>query len=422
MSKDNLNLDILGNSDDETVDKLAENFSAVSNSDKERLFRKSFEKYMNTKAVSENTAETTAVVKGKRPKLHMKYFSLVSALLVVIFVSIFWTVKLNPHIEDNTVSESDSSVTATTEKTSETTTNAESSVSAETSKKTETTADGSTTQTTETVTEITDNKVKSTSDNSVTKHINHSEDNITSTVQATNSNSEKVTTKHTIHTENNRTTTLRTTTANPVTSTTTSDPNEGKTHTLKTDKTSIATTTAVKTTTVTTTAVYETRYIDVDSGENVYLLWDMHNRPVCEDIVISAFPDYVFRLKNGELQIVKNGEESVIIGGWTVMVENGFITDINGDGYPEICSTYSFGSGMFYMSVEVYDVHNNESYKLSAPLWTEDGTKTLLYNLYEKDDKLYIGQIDGGFGISSATIDVTGVPVIENGELIFKVE
>ena len=82
--------------------------------------------------------------------------------------------------------------------------------------------------------------------------------------------------------------------------------------------------------------------------------------------------------------------------------------DINRDGYPELCSTVTMGSGLVSSFVAVYDVHNDRGYMLG-----ERGTYD--YGILgASDDTLAVSRRKSG-----EDGEVNGVVSIEDDELVF---
>lgn len=79
-------------------------------------------------------------------------------------------------------------------------------------------------------------------------------------------------------------------------------------------------------------------------------------------ISVPEFPDTVFLWKNDTIYAVKNGEESPLVSGMPIF--SAYFTDLNGDGYPELCASVAFGSGIIDSHISVYDIHNQAEYYL----------------------------------------------------------
>ena len=89
-------------------------------------------------------------------------------------------------------------------------------------------------------------------------------------------------------------------------------------------------------------------------------------RYIAETIELENFPGYKFNWIGTKycIEIEKDGEQPVYVSGQPLW--NAFFTDITGDGYPDLCTTASFGSGIINNAVEVYDIKNGKRYNLSS--------------------------------------------------------
>ena len=74
------------------------------------------------------------------------------------------------------------------------------------------------------------------------------------------------------------------------------------------------------------------------------------------------FPEVTFRYAPGAVTAERNGEVSELFVGMPIW--NVFFTDLNGDGYSEICATVSFGSGIIDEHVVVMDYWDGQLYTL----------------------------------------------------------
>ena len=80
---------------------------------------------------------------------------------------------------------------------------------------------------------------------------------------------------------------------------------------------------------------------------------------------------------------------------------NTYFCDLTGDGLPELCSTYSFGSGMIDSRVIIYDYANGASYELSDRGFYDyslrqndnDGQLYVDKRSYPNSDLIYAGQL-----------------------------
>ncbi len=80
------------------------------------------------------------------------------------------------------------------------------------------------------------------------------------------------------------------------------------------------------------------------------------------EIQVETFPGVTFLGDSVSVSAVKDGKETLLYTGmpiWDV-----YFTDLNGDGFPELCSTTSYGSGMIDNRVLIYDYANHIRYTL----------------------------------------------------------
>jgi len=117
------------------------------------------------------------------------------------------------------------------------------------------------------------------------------------------------------------------------------------------------------------------------------------------------FPDTVFRLTSEEITAEVNGESTLLISGMPIW--NAYFTDLNKDGYPEICATVSWGSGIVDCHVVVYDYKNGTS----STLWER---MKFDYTLSLENGLLFCSK--SPYGTSDA--EEKGVLAMENGNLV----
>ena len=80
------------------------------------------------------------------------------------------------------------------------------------------------------------------------------------------------------------------------------------------------------------------------------------------ETTLPEYPGVTFRYTSGAVSAIRNGEESELFVGmpiWDV-----YFADLNGDGYREICSAVSFGSGVIDEHVVVMDYWDGQLYTL----------------------------------------------------------
>lgn len=108
------------------------------------------------------------------------------------------------------------------------------------------------------------------------------------------------------------------------------------------------------------------------------ITWDGY-----KEITHDAFPNVTFRWTAGSVEAIENGKTRTLFQGMPVW--NVYLTDITGDGNPELCATVSFGSGIIDDHIVVYDYVNRQSYTL----WDRF---TFDYHLYMADGQFLVGK------------------------------
>jgi len=116
------------------------------------------------------------------------------------------------------------------------------------------------------------------------------------------------------------------------------------------------------------------------------------------DIMIDEFPGVMF---SWTWERVMAGNQDIgvreLFGGWPVW--NVFFADLNGDGFPELVATVSFGSGIIDTRIIVYDFASNRSYVLQDRavydyvLSLEDGRLVVSQMGYGSTDILAVGEL-----------------------------
>lgn len=122
-------------------------------------------------------------------------------------------------------------------------------------------------------------------------------------------------------------------------------------------------------------------------------------------INLPVYPDVTFTY-NQEQIIASKPFSSSDLTGHTILIAgmpiwNAYFTDLTGDGYPEICATYSFGFGMIDNRVVIYDYVNGVSYELSDRGYfdftlRQDSRDGLLYvdkTTYNSDELVETGRL-----------------------------
>ncbi len=89
---------------------------------------------------------------------------------------------------------------------------------------------------------------------------------------------------------------------------------------------------------------------------------DTMDRDQPKEITLPDFPDVTFVYTDEAITAVKGNEITQLIYGMPIW--NVFFSDLNGDGYSEICASVSYGSGIIDTHVVVYDYKAGKEYTL----------------------------------------------------------
>ena len=81
------------------------------------------------------------------------------------------------------------------------------------------------------------------------------------------------------------------------------------------------------------------------------------------EINLPDFPDVTFRWYPGKMEAVTEDGITPLYTGMPIW--NTYFCDLTGDGIPDLCSTYTFGSGIIDSRIIIYDYANGVSYELS---------------------------------------------------------
>ena len=103
-----------------------------------------------------------------------------------------------------------------------------------------------------------------------------------------------------------------------------------------------------------------------------------------KELTLDAFPSVTFCWTSGAVEAVENGKTRTLFSGMPVW--NVYLTDLTGDGRPELCATVSFGSGVIDEHLIVYDYAEKQSYTLWDRMQFD-------YHLYSVDGVLYVGKM-----------------------------
>lgn len=128
-----------------------------------------------------------------------------------------------------------------------------------------------------------------------------------------------------------------------------------------------------------------------------------------QKIELTDFPDTVFIWRTFGIVASIDGEECVLATGMPLW--NAFFTDLNSDGFPELCTTVSFGSGIVDNHIVVYDYHNEKEYTLWERMHFD-------YSLYLDNGELFV--LKSPYWNKEGDLEEVGKLQIENDILKFK--
>ena len=150
----------------------------------------------------------------------------------------------------------------------------------------------------------------------------------------------------------------------------------------------------------------------VDEINSVIKWFDYTENPSAMDdestINLPIYPDVTFSYNQAQIIASKTFDTSeltdhtILITGMPIW--NAYFTDLTGDDYPEICATYTFGSGIIDSRIIIYDYAKGASYELSDRGYFDF---TLRFN--EADGYLYVDK-------TKYNTD----ELVETGRLVFK--
>ena len=161
-------------------------------------------------------------------------------------------------------------------------------------------------------------------------------------------------------------------------------------------------------------------YVEVENVEvriadevNSVIEWfDYTENPSAMDdestIKLPIYPDVTFSYNQTQIIASKPFDTSELTG-QTILIYgmpiwNAYFTDLTGDDFPEICATYSFGSGMIDNRITIYDYVNGVSYELS-----DRGCFDFALRLDKQDGHLYVDKTK-----------YNSEELVETGRLVFK--
>ena len=150
----------------------------------------------------------------------------------------------------------------------------------------------------------------------------------------------------------------------------------------------------------------------VDEINSVIKWFDYTENPSAMDdestINLPIYPDVTFSYNQAQIIASKPFDTSeltdhtILITGMPIW--NAYFADLTGDDYPEICATYTFGSGIIDSRIIIYDYAKGSSYELS-----DRGYFDFTLRLNEADGYLYVDK-------TKYHTD----ELVETGRLVFK--
>ena len=112
---------------------------------------------------------------------------------------------------------------------------------------------------------------------------------------------------------------------------------------------------------------------------------------------IDEFGKTKFEWDSKNLYVTKNNERTILYNGMPIW--NVYFYDLNKDGYRELCSTISIGSGIVDDRIIVYDYHNSKLYELSDRgnfdyiLKLENDKLMVEKRIYSKEEVINYGEL-----------------------------
>ena len=150
----------------------------------------------------------------------------------------------------------------------------------------------------------------------------------------------------------------------------------------------------------------------VDEINSVIKWFDYTENPSAMDdestINLPIYPDVTFSYNQAQI-IASNPFDTSELTDHTILITgmpiwNAYFADLTGDDYPEICATYTFGSGIIDSRIIIYDYAKGSSYELS-----DRGYFDFTLRLNEADGYLYVDK-------TKYNTD----ELVETGRLVFK--
>ena len=150
----------------------------------------------------------------------------------------------------------------------------------------------------------------------------------------------------------------------------------------------------------------------VDEINSVIKWFDYTENPSAMDdestINLPIYPDVTFSYNQAQIiasipfDTSELTDHTILITGMPIW--NAYFADLTGDDYPEICATYTFGSGIIDSRIIIYDYAKGSSYELS-----DRGYFDFTLRLNEADGYLYVDK-------TKYNTD----ELVETGRLVFK--
>lgn len=110
-----------------------------------------------------------------------------------------------------------------------------------------------------------------------------------------------------------------------------------------------------------------------------------------ENITIKQYPDYVFSWNGMKHTIEIYNKKTRDKFGSVATMWAAYFADINGDGYPELCTTHDWGlNSRIVWQVNVWDIHNGRIYS-----WYDEEENSL--QLFEEDGELLISKYPASY-------------------------
>ena len=135
-----------------------------------------------------------------------------------------------------------------------------------------------------------------------------------------------------------------------------------------------------------------------------------------ESVNITALPELRLIWNGSSNCITIKENENTIASVEGMPLWNAFFTDLNSDGFPELCVTISYGSGMVDEHIIVYDLRNKKEYTLWERMVNN-------YVLFMENNELFVRKIDTESSTSSNWEKSKGekgrLKINENDELVF---